>query len=138
MAISTEHQNVSVQSIERSWRFGIDVDPYKPDDNNPATDETADATITVFRETVTIMNGQVVKVDQSYSPLSIRGSELEQLAEYCELSPAVRALLQDPDEDTLKNYLKIMPLIVALTGDAMKRRQEAQQQAQQNSTPPSA
>jgi hypothetical protein len=131
MAIETEQESVQIKTIKRSWRINLE---------NPWGGESL---ISIFRETIRqLADGTVIQKEQSTNPINVPAKELADLAPYCQLSQQAKDLLEDPDEETLKKYLAMMPLITSIACDAAERRheeqaqQQAQAQAQAQQAPP--
>lgn len=125
MAIESGQETLTVTTIKRTFRVNLE------------TPRGGDPMISIFREVWRLLaDGTVLQQSQNFNPITVAAKDLADLAPYCQLTDEARALLQDPDEETLKKYLAIMPLITSIACDAAERREEARQAQQAQADQP--
>lgn len=87
----------------------------------------ADPTIEVFRGIIKRIGDQVI-FTPNFTPLRVKASELHLLAPFAEIPPTLSSMI--PNEESLTVHLAALPLLVAMSGDAMAKKAIADAEAE--------
>jgi hypothetical protein len=118
--LGTEQAEITTKRV--TWR--VQLDAYH---NGERID---DPTIEVFRATKKQFGDTTIFTPDS-TPLQVRASELEALADFAEIPPEIAALIRP---ELLPDYLRAMPLLVQMTCDAVERKAIADKAAAEQAT----
>lgn len=119
MTIELGTRQIEVKELLRIWRIQIE----SPRGQTPI--------IEIFHERVAEPSEGEATTYPDFAPVQVPADKLHELAQFCEIPDELKQAI--PNQQVLISYLKILPALVAIAGDAAKIKadQEAARIAQE-------